>query len=212
MSMSYDSGPETREHIKQVARRLKAVQVELGDRAWMHDASKLGPNEKPHFDGATPKLKGLTYGSVEYKAALAELGPALAHHYKHNSHHPECWPDGIKGMDLLDLIEMYCDWAAAVTRHADGNLAKSIEINADRFSMGNELLEIFRNTFRRHGGFAGYEEEWMGSTPFPPPADDPDATWITDVASTIRRAAKPNAVVGPTHEETMATIAEKQIA
>jgi len=33
------------------------------------------------MDIATPKLKGLTYGSDEYKAALAELGVALEGYY-----------------------------------------------------------------------------------------------------------------------------------
>lgn len=193
--MSYDSGPETLEHIRQVARRLKNVQTELADRAWMHDATKLGPDEKPTFDEVTPKLKGLTYGTDEYRASLKELGPALTHHYAHNSHHPECWPNGIAGMDLLDLIEMYCDWAAASLRTKDGDMAKSIDISIDRFDITGPLADILRNTWKRHGGFNGYAEEWMGSTPFPTPASDPDATWITDGASTFRRTRKPNAKI-----------------
>lgn len=209
--MSYDSGPETHEHIKQVARRLKNVTVELNDRAWMHDGTKFGPVEKPAFDEVTPKLKGLVYGSPEYKASLKELGPALAHHYKHNSHHPECWPDGISGMDLLDLIEMYCDWAAATLRTKDGDMSKGIEVNVERFNITGPLADILRNTWRRHGGFAGYVEEWSGSTPFPPPADDPNATWITDGASTFRRTPKPNAKIedakGGLAEDTMRPVA-----
>jgi hypothetical protein len=49
-------------------------------------------------------------------------------------------------MNLLDLIEMFCDWKAASERHNDGNLRKSIEINGQRFSMPPELIEIFENT------------------------------------------------------------------
>lgn len=153
---SYDSGPETREHIAQVARRLANVRVELQRRAQAHDASKLGPEEKPIFDQVTPKLKGLVYGSDEYRASLKELGPALTHHYAVNSHHPEHWPDGIADMDLLDLIEMYCDWAAATLRTKDGDMAKGIEHNVGRFKMDAQLAAVFRNTLARHGGFAGY--------------------------------------------------------
>jgi hypothetical protein len=158
MSEIYDSESDTREHIFQVAARLKNVCTELRDRGYWHDMSKLGPEEKPLFDRLTPMLKGLTYGSDEYKACLKELGEALEHHYRENSHHPEHYGSaGISGMDLLDLIEMYCDWAAAVTRHDDGDLGKSIEHNSGRFKMGDVLTEIFRNTIIRHGGFCGYE-------------------------------------------------------
>ena len=208
--MSYDSSLETTEHIAQVARRLGNVIVELRDRAWMHDATKLGPNEKPIFDVVTPKLKGLVYGTDEYRASLKELGPALTHHYAHNSHHPEHYPNGIAGFDLLDLIEMYCDWAAATLRTKDGDMARGIEINVARFKIDGPLADILRNTWKRHGGFAGYSEEFMGSTPFP--TDDHDATWITDGAATFRRTPKANAPIEPTHAETMAAIAEKQIA
>jgi hypothetical protein len=55
----------------------------------VHDASKWSPEEWPAFEEATPKLAGMTYGSDEYKAALASIKPALKHHYAENSHHPE---------------------------------------------------------------------------------------------------------------------------
>lgn len=153
---AYDSGPDTREHIAQVARRLHNVCTELRRRGHAHDASKLGPEEKPIFDQVTPKLKGLTYGSDEYRASLKELGPALTHHYATNSHHPEHWPQGVADMDLLDLIEMYCDWAAATLRTKDGDMAKGIEHNVGRFKMDEQLAAIFRNTWDRHSGFTGY--------------------------------------------------------
>jgi hypothetical protein len=376
----YDSGPDTIEHIRQVAERLTKVCVELRDRADFHDASKLGPIEKPTFDATTPKLKGLTYGSPEYRAALKELGPALDNHYQENSHHPEWesmheeWRDvvgyedfyqvsslgrvrsvarvvdrqgptgpalyvnemmrkahttpkgyqriqlrkeskprnhlvhvlvaeafigprpteahevnhkdgfksnnrhgnlewatpsenqkhayetglkesavakyvfvseelglaglgpekmaaqchkmghpdvtaagiwgsamrgydhaglsfsafllvgempysGIAGMDLLDLIEMYCDWAAATLRHKTGDLGKSIEHNAQRFGMSDTLASVFRNTFVRHGGFRGYQDSYLwGQHPNP---EDPAWTRITDVGTCTDYARRP---------------------
>lgn len=41
------------------------------------------------FTRFTPRLKGMTYGSPEYKQCLAEMGPGLRHHYAANRHHPE---------------------------------------------------------------------------------------------------------------------------
>jgi hypothetical protein len=147
----YDSTAETEEHINQVAKRLLWFADELLQRGDQHDASKLGPEEKPLFDEMTPKLKTLVYGSDEYKASLAALGPALKHHYAVNSHHPEHYENGVAGFDLLDLVEMYCDWQAACLRNKDGDFGKSLGINEKRFNMDPQLASIFRNTFERYG-------------------------------------------------------------
>lgn len=150
MENQYDSTADTLKHIKRVSELLMGVIIELLQRARYHDASKLAEPEKSIFDKMTPKLAGSTYGSDEYKSYLAEMKVALDHHYKNNSHHPEHYQSGIAGMDLLDLIEMYCDWKAAGERHKDGNILKSIEINSTRFQMSEQLVSIFRNTAERN--------------------------------------------------------------
>lgn len=52
----------------------------------------------------------------------------------------------VNDMNLVDLLEMICDWKAASERHNNGNIRKSIEINADRFGMSPQLTKIFENT------------------------------------------------------------------
>ena len=49
-------------------------------------------------------------------------------------------------MTLVDIVEMLCDWKAASLRHNDGNLLKSIEINANRFGYDDQLKQILINT------------------------------------------------------------------
>ena len=153
--MDFDSEKDTREHIFQVAARLEAVGRVLRERGERHDASKLGAEEKPYFDAVGTQLQDLVYGSDAYRSALAMLSPALKHHYATNSHHPEHYAGGVAGMDLIDLIEMYCDWAAAVLRTKDGDLARSIDINVERFGIDGPLGDILKNTWKRHGGFCG---------------------------------------------------------
>lgn len=145
---TYDSRPETYEHIARVRGLLLEAAGDLLRRGHEHDSSKLVDPEREAFDRMTPALKTLTYGSNEYKAALTELGPALAHHYARNSHHPEHYENGVRGMSLLDLVEMLCDWKAATERHTNGDLGKSIEINQGRFGFGDELRQILENTAR----------------------------------------------------------------
>ena len=142
----YDSTQDTLDHIAKVRQNLWEFTHELERRGQEHDASKLQSPEKEAFDEVTPKLRGLTYGSEEYKANIAKLGEALKHHYAVNSHHPEHYSNGIDGMTLLDVVEMFCDWKAATERHADGNLERSIEINRERFGMSDQLAAIFQNT------------------------------------------------------------------
>ena len=149
--MGYDSTSDTLMHIKRVAELMTNASSELIKRANIHDNSKLESPEKELFDEFTPKLKGCTYGSDEYREYLKELKVALDHHYQNNSHHPEHYENGVNGFDLFDLIEMFFDWKAAGERHADGNIYKSIEVNKDRFNLSDQTVDIFINTAKRFG-------------------------------------------------------------
>lgn len=163
----------TASHIRAVGVYLVSASAQLAHRAVIHDASKWCPEEWPAFEEATPLLAGLTYGSDEYKAALALIQPAIKHHYSANSHHPEHFqstcvqcgnvesdpctcggprnPGGVEGMNLFDLVEMLCDWKAATERHNDGSIAKSLEHNKTRFGISPQLHAILSNTVREMG-------------------------------------------------------------
>ncbi|MGG3890326.1 DUF5662 family protein [Metabacillus fastidiosus] len=141
---------DTIEHINQVREFMIDSAKELLDRAIEHDKSKLETPELEIFTKYTPKLKNSTYGSEEYKGFLNEMQVALKHHYAKNSHHPEHYSNGMNGMDLFDLIEMFCDWKAVVMRHDDGDINKSLEINKGRFNIDEQLYQILKNTIERY--------------------------------------------------------------
>lgn len=144
----FDSRPDTYLHISVVRGYLLEVVKELVDRAHEHDASKLEAPELETFDRFTQRLRSSTFGSDEYKENLRGMGEALDHHYANNRHHPQHYPNGIDDMTLMDLIEMICDWMAAVQRHDDGDIDRSIEINQPRFEYGDQLKRIFQNTVK----------------------------------------------------------------
>jgi hypothetical protein len=52
----------------------------------------------------------------------------------------------VNGMNLIDIVEMVCDWKAATLRHNDGNIYRSVEINKDRFGISPQLVAIISNT------------------------------------------------------------------
>jgi hypothetical protein len=155
----YDSREDTLKHIRRVQELLSVIANALTQRGIHHDTSKLEDPERAIFDEYTPKLKGSTYGSDEYKEFLKEMKVALDHHYSHNSHHPEYYFGGVNGMSLLDVIEMFCDWKAATERHADGDISKSIEINKERFELSDQLVDIFKNTVSELNWYSENKEE-----------------------------------------------------
>ena len=144
----YETMCETYKHKQVVNQFIGDMIKELIFRGVNHDNSKIGEFEVDIFTEYTPKLANSTFGSDEYKQFLKEMKPALDHHYSENKHHPEHFENGVLGMDLIDLLEMICDWKAATLRHNNGDIMKSVEINQERFGYSDELKQIFINTIK----------------------------------------------------------------
>ncbi|MFH1444902.1 MAG: DUF5662 family protein [Nanoarchaeota archaeon] len=139
---------ETRKHIFNTQKLLNKVIVELISRAQNHDQTKLESPEVEIFMQHTSQLHGTTYGSKEYKDILEKMKPAVDHHYKSARHHPEHFGEhaGLSKMNLIDIIEMLCDWQAASLRHKNGSIADSIEKNQQRFGYSDEMKSVLVNT------------------------------------------------------------------
>lgn len=136
----------TMKHIESVRKYIRLFTDKLTKRAVEHDRLKLESPEVEIFAEFTPKLANSTYGSEEYNDFLKGMNVALQHHYANYRHHPEHFDKGINDMNLVDIVEMLCDWKASSLRQNDGNLLKSIEINAKRFGYDDQLKQIFINT------------------------------------------------------------------
>lgn len=136
---------DTWNHIHRVQELLNHMSIELVKRGHAHDQSKLKSPEVEGFAKAK-ELKSLKYPSPEYDASLKELEDTLAHHYANNRHHPQHFKNGINDMNLLDIIEMFCDWKAGSERMNNGNIRTSIDTNAKRFGIDSQLIKIMENT------------------------------------------------------------------
>lgn len=137
---------ETKIHIERVQYFLNKIAYALIRRAMEHDKSKLESPELEVFTKYTPKLANSTYGSKKYKKFLSGMKKALKHHYQNNRHHPEHFGDGMKEMNIIDFVEMCCDWKAATYRHKDGDFRVSIIKNQERFKYSDDLKEILLQT------------------------------------------------------------------
>lgn len=142
----------TKSHIARVQALMADFEAKLHDRACFHDESKFSEVEIEPLarmqmlidrEGQAP------YGSQEYKRRTAMLGPMLEHHYENNSHHPEHYPEGVDGMDLLDVVEMFFDWKAASERGEES--AMNLTAACERFRVSPQLQRIFENTADRLG-------------------------------------------------------------
>ncbi|MBR3319647.1 hypothetical protein IKG06_04075 [Candidatus Saccharibacteria bacterium] len=136
----------TMEHIESVRSDILWFIYKLINRGAKHDRSKLRSPEVELFARDNYKLQSLEYGTPEYVANLSELSDALGEHYAKNRHHPEHFSNGINGMTLVDVIEMFCDWRASTSRNKKGNLLRSIDTNVGRFHIDEQLKQIFVNT------------------------------------------------------------------
>ncbi len=147
-----DSTPVTQKHIKRMQTLLWEAASELGRRGVYHDRSKFYPIEKGPLDEMQRLIDEegqAPYGSDEYKRRTALLGPMLEHHYANNSHHPEHYPDGVNGMDLFDVIEMFFDWKAASERGGENDIGLTHSV--ERFKIDPQLASILANTAERLG-------------------------------------------------------------
>jgi len=141
---------ETYKHVKNVSKNINIFIKELISRAENHDNSKFEEPELSVYAQFTSELGKTKYGSEEYKKLLEKAKPAIDHHYANNTHHPENWKNGVNDMDLVDILEMVADWKAATMRMQNGNIKKSIEINAERFNINPQLRQIIENTVERY--------------------------------------------------------------
>lgn len=136
---------DTMKHIHLVQQYMSKFADELLVRAEQHDASKLEEPEKSIFMDNTLAFRQIKFGTPEYKEHLKKVQVALDHHYANNRHHAEYHPNGVRDMNLLDIVEMIADWKASAEKY-DGDIIHSIKQCKKRFGFSDELEQIFINT------------------------------------------------------------------
>jgi hypothetical protein len=157
--MAYDSTEDTKSHIAIVQMLIGEFCSGLLVRGMGHDKDKLSGPFKEALDIWTPRLKNTQFGSKEYEAARAAMGFFIQEHYAKNRHHPEHFDNGMAGMTLVDLVEMFMDWVASTKRHKNGHILHSIEALGERFGYPPMLKQIFINTAESMLPFLGNPEE-----------------------------------------------------
>lgn len=127
---------------------MSIMSQEVLQRGLTHDDSKFGPEEFPIYAEMMDEFEKHPYASDGYNKAKEAIKPATDHHYKYNRHHPEHFEDGINGMNLVDLLEMLCDWKSATQNHPEhpGDLKKSIVLAGEKYKISPQLAQMLYNT------------------------------------------------------------------
>jgi hypothetical protein len=142
-----DYETKLRKHRNGVHWLINQIINELNIRSLNHDLSKYSDEERPIFQSIV--FTDVKYGTPEYYDRLNLLKEATGHHYEENRHHPEHFKDGLRDMNLIDLIEMICDWMSAAKNYNNtGNIYQSIKIGQKRFGYDDTLKKILLNTVK----------------------------------------------------------------
>lgn len=121
---------ETQGHKRDVFENIRAIAERAMEVALQHDESKYMGEELPLLATKQPE----------------DHDKAMEHHYKLNRHHPEHFPNGISGMCLVDLIEMYSDWLSDAEEEGKDFL-QVLEEKQSKYQFSNDLKNILHNTF-----------------------------------------------------------------
>ena len=113
--------------------------------------SELQPALKHHYQANAHHPEH--YAQIECNLCFQKLP------ISHDGRCPGCMNDSfveingvnVDGMNLLDIVEMFADWKAATERYNDGDLRKSLEINAKRFKLSPQLYSVLKNTIDELG-------------------------------------------------------------
>lgn len=142
----------THEHIARVRQLLGEFAIEMIRRGDRHDKSKFDPVElEPlqRMQDLIDKEGPAKFGTSEYKRRTDLLGEMITHHRANNSHHPEHYANGVAGMDLFDIVEMFFDWKAASERGGDTQM--NLEAACNKYGVAEPLKSIMFNTAERLG-------------------------------------------------------------
>ena len=151
MNTEFEVLTDTLMHISEVQENIEKLSGELRKRGIAHDRSKLMAVEFDGFVKSRPKFKKANYGTPEYQECVDMIKPSVEHHYKNNRHHTAYHENGIKGMNLIDVCEMVCDWVAASRRSPDQTLHDSLSYAFKKYEIDGVLQDIIKNTFKDFG-------------------------------------------------------------
>ena len=133
-------------HVSSIRTNLAKISSELTWRASVHDGSKLDDEQLDRYIARHQEIHPLPYVSPERDEVEAKYEDLIEAHHNEYRHHPEHFEHGIDDMNLVDVIEMLCDWAAA-----GADIEKSLKLNSKKYCISPQLMTLLKNTIKDFG-------------------------------------------------------------
>lgn len=135
---------KVKDHKKDVMNLINLIIIELHNRKNVHDDSSLDPSEVEVLAYYSDFIKEDSYINEETLTYMKEIKNVLNIHFQKNRHHPEHFKNGIKDMNLIDIIEMLCDWKTTMAE--DEDIISVIKKNKKIYKFSDDLMNILINT------------------------------------------------------------------
>ena len=147
------------EHQQKVGAVMQKVISELMDRALKHDDSKFTTQQLRDNLVTLPdkwgiQAEGHGYHSPEQEEHRKRFAPEIHRHRSAHPHHPEHFGNDVNKMNLIDLMEMLCDWYASAP-----DIDQSIDENSCDYKIDPHITQILKNTARKLKEIAPIDEE-----------------------------------------------------
>jgi len=145
-----------KDHRNKVQQWVQRIMKILEDRAKKHDLSKL--NDELELWKKLDEYPRYKYGSSEYFEKLKRFKNVFYTHWAHNRHHYEYFRIKHHGniskiytdIDLVDLIEMMCDWLSYNETITVTDAKKLVAEQMKRLGMPKEIAALILNTIINH--------------------------------------------------------------
>lgn len=136
-------------HINRVQNWINRFTGILFNRGKVHDKSKLN---EPEFSmwkkmDEEPRYK---YGTKEYNEKINRYKEVFNLHYQQNRHHPEHWSSFYSEMDLIDVIEMLCDWLGYKDDITIKEAEELVNIQCKRYGFNSTFQNLLYNTLKNY--------------------------------------------------------------
>lgn len=141
-------------HKANVYKRMAVLAIALIERGAEHDNSKL-EGEEFKLWCEMDKEPRYPYGTKEYFNKIKRWTKVFETHYKdkRNTHHPENFKDKkdiSERKDLLDIIEMVCDWFGFKKELNFEEAIEHVKNQCKRYHFSEELSNLIINTVRNN--------------------------------------------------------------
>jgi hypothetical protein len=138
------------DHKEKVGKNLLKIQTEIGRRMYSHDNDKIANDTIFEvYEQYNSKLRNEKYDSPEFLKYAKIMRPAVQLHTSKNRHHFYDKSNQIKNeeVDLIDLIEVLCDWIGATERNPNIDFKEALEYNFEKYNIPKEWRIIMLNTY-----------------------------------------------------------------